>query len=157
MIFLSDLHSKFQNFFSILLIFILFALAYPLLVEVNRRMLEGKTLKDNFFRLWMLGFMIWLGPILAFLSGPHIRRSAMLDWEVIVYALGFGIFFGPMLASQHGKEELIRQEYTNSIWISMIGGILFVYGAFWLSHLSILLSDAILWNLAFVFEAITNR
>ena len=128
---------------SILNTTILLVIAYPLLLDINRRLLSGASKYTISFESCLLGFLIWFGPILAWMNSPYVSNHPGLEYGIFLTAIGAGLIYGRAIVRLHSEGFLISREFAERGWVIAADGILLLFSAFYLAHIPLILVSMI--------------
>ncbi len=129
---------------SILNTIILLVIAYPLLLDINGRLLSGASKYTISFESCLLGFLIWFGPILGWMNSPYFKVSPGSEYGVFFLAIAGGLIYGRAIVRLNSEGFLISREFAERGWLVAADGILLLFFAFWLAHIPLILLSIVI-------------
>lgn len=122
---------------------ILLIISYPLLLSVNIRMIEGASRYIIIFESCLLGFLIWFGPMLGWMSCSSVHSHPGLEYGIFIIGFAVGLFYGQAILYLHDEEAFTICASSADRWPSLIGGIVVLFFAYYISHLPLILFSMI--------------
>jgi hypothetical protein len=124
---------------SILHTVILLVIAYPLLVNINRKLLSGASKRMISLESCIVGFLIWFGPILGWMNSQYVNNHPGLEYGVFVTAILVGYIYGQVIIHVSLKAFYVSCDSAKKRLKAVLYGTTLLFLAFYLCHIPLII------------------